>query len=722
MNRRVQVCLAAAFAVVFASQAAAQGRRFDPPPARTSQGPAGGALSLPSNASPRAILAQYLRGAGHEEGTARSIVEGARNAGGRGVTHQRFEQRAGGLPVYGTYAKASFNARGELVHVVENLARVPASVARARVNAQQAIAAAVAAVYPTFQTIPAGFFRSAPTATRVAIPHGDGTMSTGFVVETWAERTNQLHESLVDGDGTVLNIESRTSSDSYNVFRISPLVTPQAVAFGPGAGNAESPSGWLFAVAQNSTNIAGNNVRAYLDVVSNNKADNPGSAVTSGNFTAAANLALTPSTAQNREVAVQNLFFLNNYVHDVLYRHGFTEGALNFQENNFTNGGAGSDSVNAEAQDGGGTDNANFATPRDGQNPRMQMYLWNGLGTHEVLAGGQTYLAAGAEFGPALTVSGVTAPLRLVNDGAGTSATDACEPSPAGSLSGAIALIDRGNCEFALKVKNAQDAGALAAIVANNINGDSVQTMGAGTDRAVNRAIAIGSVFVSQNSGIALKAQTSGTTATVALSDPQPLHRDGDIDADIVFHEYCHGLTWRMIGSMSGVTAGAIGEGMSDLCAMLLTTYSEGGSVIAGADRIGEYSASDARGIRRDPYDGYPRTYKDVAGASVHDDGEIYAAIGWKMIEAFGPSRINDLFGYIVDGMNFTPAAPTYEQMRDGILQAIGAPPVSPSDDACLVWRAFAAHGVGVGATATVTRRGFSITESKAAPPACAVP
>jgi extracellular elastinolytic metalloproteinase len=85
-----------------------------------------------------------------------------------------------------------------------------------------------------------------------------------------------------------------------------------------------------------------------------------------------------PSVGNNPDVAVQNLFYLNNVIHDRLYAAGFNEAAGNFQENNFGLGGnSGSDSVNAEAQDGGGTDNANFATPRDGRNPRMQMYLWS---------------------------------------------------------------------------------------------------------------------------------------------------------------------------------------------------------------------------------------------------------------------------------------------------------------------------------------------------------
>ena len=63
----------------------------------------------------------------------------------------------------------------------------------------------------------------------------------------------------------------------------------------------------------------------------------------------------------NRAVAVQNLFYLNNVIHDKLYRHGFDELAGNFQINNFGKGGAGNDAVQAEAQDGGGTDNANAA-------------------------------------------------------------------------------------------------------------------------------------------------------------------------------------------------------------------------------------------------------------------------------------------------------------------------------------------------------------------------
>src|SRR4029434_7162808 len=141
---------------------------------------------------------------------------------------------------------------------------------------------------------------------------------------------------------------------------------------------------------------------------------------------------------------------------------------------------------------------------------------------------------------------------------------------------------------------------------------------------------------------------------------------------------------------MCGPVAGAIGEGNSDGIAMLIN----------GDDRLGEYSGSSPLGIRRFPYAGYPLTYKNVTGAEVHNDGEIYAAAIWRLIELF-PNRGDVLFRYVVEGMNFTPSTPAYEDMRDGILSAVenGATPA----DCDLVWQAFAERGIGVGAHGTVT-------------------
>jgi len=83
------------------------------------------------------------------------------------------------------------------------------------------------------------------------------------------------------------------------------------------------------------------------------------------------------NTNQYEDSAITNLFYWNNIIHDLVYVYGFDEEAGNFQENNYGNGGSENDSVNAEAQDGSGTCNANFGTPPDGSNPTMQMYVCN---------------------------------------------------------------------------------------------------------------------------------------------------------------------------------------------------------------------------------------------------------------------------------------------------------------------------------------------------------
>jgi len=696
MNRSTILGVAALVFAVVSSDGHAQGQAADRS-ARVVRARAGAALSLPSTASPRAILSQFLRDQGRDAATTDSVALVSQGQTTRGLRVVQFEQRAGGLRVYGKYAKVTLTARGELTSVIENLATIRGVVRAAQVSETQAIRAAIRNLYPALANASAGFFHRNPSAERVAIAEADGTLSAGFVVETWTQETNQLHYTLVGGDGAIREVESRTNTDAYKVFTKDPVTTPQAVVQGPGAGNAQSPAGWLLSGQQRSTTITGNNVKAYLDVVSDNRVDPGGTVITNGRFVANADLEVSPSTTANRAVAVQNLFFLNNVLHDELYRHGFTEAVGNFQENNFGKGGKGSDSVNAEAQDGGGIDNANFATPTDGSNPRMQMYLWTGKGTHEVVVNNTSFRAQGAEFGPALDASGLNGILAVANDGVGTT-SDACE-ALTGSLTGKIAIVDRGTCDFTVKVKNAQNAGAIAAIVANNRNGTSILTMG-GTDSS----ITIPSVFVGQFDGATLKA-AGAVAATVRLADPAPLHRDGDVDSDIVYHEYCHGLTWRMIGHMSGPLAGAIGEGMSDVCALMMNDN----------DVVGEYSFDDPIGIRRFPYANYPLTYGDVTGQEVHADGEIYAAIGWQLMQNFGAARRSDLFTYMVDGMNFTPAQPTYEQMRDGILQAAS----DSADDQCLVWKAFAKYGVGVGAVGVAKGKTAVVTESFLVPTNC---
>ena len=102
------------------------------------------------------------------------------------------------------------------------------------------------------------------------------------------------------------------------------------------------------------------------------------------------------------------------------------------------------------------------------------------------------------QFGPAPTPAGITGDVVLVNDGTGTP-SDGCEGAQ-DAVNSKIALVDRGNCDFVVKVLNAQMAGAIAVIVANNEAGDAFFAMG-----GILRRIRIPAVMISQGDGAALR-------------------------------------------------------------------------------------------------------------------------------------------------------------------------------------------------------------------------
>ena len=129
-----------------------------------------------------------------------------------------------------------------------------------------------------------------------------------------------------------------------------------------------------------------------------------------------------------------------------------------------------------------------------------------------------TYQAAGANFGPAPDETGLSGDVVLVNDGVsgdpGGTPTDGCEPFTVPA--GAIALADRGFCNFVVKAANAQAAGASALIVANNVAGAPF-TMG-GSDPS----ITIPSVMVSLDDGNAIKAGLPASGAITKNPEGNP--------------------------------------------------------------------------------------------------------------------------------------------------------------------------------------------------------
>jgi hypothetical protein len=112
----------------------------------------------------------------------------------------------------------------------------------------------------------------------------------------------------------------------------------------------------------------------------------------------------------------------------------------------------------------------------------------------------------------------------------------ACAPLNAAviaAVSGKVAIIDRGTCSFAVKVKNAQNAGAIGVIIANNAAGAPPGLGGA------DPTITIPTVSVSQASGVTLKQAVADapkygsrrTPAVVSAALAMDLSRKAGADA-----------------------------------------------------------------------------------------------------------------------------------------------------------------------------------------------
>src|SRR6266516_361050 len=122
------------------------------------------------------------------------------------------------------------------------------------------------------------------------------------------------------------------------------------------------------------------------------------------------------------------------------------------------------------------------------------------------------YLVGTADFGPPPSSPGVTANVVLATPNEGCSALT----NPA-AIVGKIALIDRGTCTFVSKVKNAQNAGAVGVIIADN---DGTITIPQGMD-GTDSTITITSVRITLADGNTIKGQLPNVNATLFADTSQ---------------------------------------------------------------------------------------------------------------------------------------------------------------------------------------------------------
>lgn len=196
---------------------------------------------------------------------------------------------------------------------------------------------------------------------------------------------------------------------------------------------------------------------------------------------------------------------------------------------------------------------------------------------------------------------------------------------------------------------------------------------------------------------------------------------DGDLDSDIVIHEYHHGVSLRLNTAFTGPEAGAIGEGGGDFFA-----YSVNGDTI-----LADYSRPG--GIRRVN----AKTYADwtcLFGlfCEVHDNGEIWANVLWDVRERFRRDAVNgsaaaaidESHRVYIDGLKLSPPAPSMLDLRDAMLQAdaIRNPDGDRSGNFCRIWESFAARGMGAAAVDSSQDPLRNVVADYSVPAGCTAP
>lgn len=116
-------------------------------------------------------------------------------------------------------------------------------------------------------------------------------------------------------------------------------------------------------------------------------------------------------------------------------------------------------------------------------------------------------------------LNAVSGPMMLVDDGTGDANPEACT-AVINDLTGHVAVLYRGSCEFGTKALNAQNAGAIAVIIINNLGGAPV-TMGAGADGG---SVTIPVIMISSIDGALLRPEAEAGTTEVFIGSKNGLH------------------------------------------------------------------------------------------------------------------------------------------------------------------------------------------------------
>lgn len=710
---------------------------------------------------------------------------------GRGAILVRFEQQVDGLDVFGRAVTVALDQKRRPIAASGTFApkvqRLAADFARPQSDAVEAALSHMIKGSTPLGEIKAGgqkgrytSFTAGPIALgehrytlamparvkQVLYPQPQG-LTPAYYVETTLRQDSPSEPRLSSfvisaADGSVLHEAELThgAANSYRVWadaRGTPLPDAFGTAFLPHPTGMPDGSGptttlpsilvtmdhlpfskndpWLLAGA---TEARGNNVWAFADLVSP-RGFNTGDLSLLPSSAGVFDYPLDPdadarSSDSLRRAGSTQMFYTLNYMHDLFYDAGFDEQSGNAQQDNFGRGGLGGDPIIGETQSYYLPNNVSTTTPADGASPQIAFGLCTGPRQTRVLAPTDiagSYTSAGATFGPLWF--GVSGDLVIVDDGvAGGTVTDGCEVPfvNAAAVANNIAVIDRGGgCTFLAKVKNAQAAGAVGVLIADNAPGAPVTMTGA------DPSVTIPSVRVSQADGALIEAKLTGGTA-VQLSMAVPAV-DCAVDNAFIIHEFAHVMNKRLVRELASSQASALHEGWADFVTLLTLVGSDAAAVSSNAGWNGTFALAPINGRvaqsngyyygpRRYPYSRdlakNPLTYKYISNgvalpatptpqfggtgtgnASPNNAGEVWASMLWEcytnMLLASNRYTFDQaqktMREYLVASLKLTPQNPTLLEARDALLATMYA---ASQEDFQECAASFAKRGAGVGA------------------------
>ncbi len=215
-----------------------------------------------------------------------------------------------------------------------------------------------------------------------------------------------------------------------------------------------------------------------------------------------------------------------------------------------------------------------------------------------------------------------------------------------------------------------------------------------------------------QNAFFTSRTPADGSPSMVAMfvgiADQAPfIFTDGSLEANVIVHEYTHGVSTRLIpGCYSVFHCAAMGEAWSDYFGLEFSTPAN--TPADGIYVIAEYMSQvwGSGSFRTRPYSTdfavnnltFAALGKVIPFAEVHADGEIWMSALWEvraaMIKQYGDAdgraRANLL---VLDGMKLSVPRPSMVDARDAILLADRVDYKGANQN--LLWTAFARRGFG---------------------------